>query len=234
MTRALSVFTLCVTVAFGMLTTACTSTVQGAAVKPKSSVPSDDVPPLDESALDGLMLSNSALTEISGVELESFYDSEEMNDNADLISDVDCLGAVYPGEDAVYDGVDWTAIRDELLLEANSDDDGRLVEQTLVLFDTSEDAVEFFEASKAKWRECAQAKDIEVEGGAWVPDEVQDIDARSMSLNAEVSGILVEGTCQHALGVVSNLIVEGFSCDVDDHDDAQKIASQILADAAEQ
>ncbi|HKV19483.1 MAG TPA: sensor domain-containing protein [Mycobacterium sp.] len=233
MTRPMPVFALCVAMALGVLTTACTSTVTGVAVKPSSSVPSDDVPPLEESALDGLMLTNSALNKISGVELESFYDSDEMNDNADIVSDVDCLGAIYPGEDAVYDGVDWTAIRDELLLEADSEDDGRLVEQTIVLFDTHDDAVEFFEASKAKWRECAQNKDIEVDNGAWVPDEVADIDGRSMSLKADVSGTL-EGTCQHAMGVVSNVIVEGFSCDADDHDDAQQIASQILDDAAEQ
>ena len=125
-------------VAFGVLTTGCTSTVQGAAVKPHSSVPADDVPPLEESALDGLLLSNSALDKISGVELESLYSAEEMNDNADLVSDVDCLGAIYPGEDAVYDGSDWTAVRDELLLEAGADDDGRLVEQTLVLFDSAD------------------------------------------------------------------------------------------------
>jgi len=233
MTRPLPLLALCVVAVFGVLTTGCTSTVQGAAVKPASSVPSDDMPPLEESALDGLMLSNSALNKISGVELESFYDSEEMNDNADLISDVDCLGAIYPGEDAVYDGVEWIAIRDELLLEANTDDDGRLVEQTAVLFDTEPDAVEFFETSKAKWRDCAQVKDIEVEDGAWVPDEVKDLDDRSFSLKAEVSGTL-EGTCQHAMGIVSNLIVEGFSCDVNDHDDAEKIAAQLLENAAEQ
>ena len=140
-------FALVMAVAFGVLTTGCTSTVQGAAVKPNSSVPSDDVAPLEESALDGLMLTSSALDKISGVELESLYDAEEMNDNSDVVSDVDCLGAIYPGEDAVYDGSDWTAVRDELLLEAGADEDGRLVEQTLVLFDTPDAAVEFFETS---------------------------------------------------------------------------------------
>jgi PknH-like protein len=233
MTRPRPVFALCVAVSFGVMTTACTSTVQGVAVKPSSSVPSDDVPPLEESALDGLMLSNNALNKITGVELESLYDAEEMNDNAELVSDVECLGAIYPGEDATYDGLEWIAVRDELLLETSSAESGRLVEQTLVLFDTPDDAVEFFEVSKAKWRECAQVKDIEVEDGAWVPDEVRDVDERSISLKADVSGTL-EGTCQHAMGVVSNLIVEGFSCDVDDHDDAQKIAAQLLEDAAEQ
>ena len=233
MARQLSAFALLMAVAFGVLATGCTSTVQGAAVKPNSSVPSDDVAPLEESALDGLMLTSSALDKISGVELESLYDAEEMNDNSDVVSDVDCLGAIYPGEDAVYDGSDWTAVRDELLLEAGADEDGRLVEQTLVLFDSPDAAVEFFETSAEKWRECAQANDIEVDSGAWMPDEVRDVDERSISLKAEVSGSL-EGICQHAMGVVSNLIVEGFSCDVNDHDDAQKIATQLLDDAAEQ
>ena len=50
------------------------------------------------------MLSNSDLKKISGVEMESLYTAEEMNDNADLVSDLDCLGAIYPGEDAAYDG----------------------------------------------------------------------------------------------------------------------------------
>lgn len=226
-------FAICVAFVFGVLTTGCTSVVQGAAVKPSSAVPADDVPPLEESALDDLLLSSSALNKISGVELESLYDADEMNDNADLVSDIDCLGAIYPGEDAVYDDTDWTAVRDELLLEAAADDDGRLVEQTLVLFDTPAEAVDFFEASKAQWEECAQIKDIEVENGAWIPDEVQNVDERSIALKAEVDGTLA-GTCQHAMGVVSNLIVEGFSCDADDHDDAQKITSQLLEDAAEQ
>jgi hypothetical protein len=233
MRRPVSVFALCVAVAFGVLTTGCTSTVAGEAVKSRSSVPTDDVPALEESTLDGLMLSNSDLKKITGVEVEQLYAAEEMNDNADLVSDPDCLGAIYPGEDAVYDGADWTAIRDELLLEASGADDGRLVEQTLVLFDNADQAVEFFDASKEKWRECAEVKDIEVEDGPWVPDKVVDVDERTISLKAEVSGSL-SGTCQHAMGVVSNLIAEGFSCDVDDNDDAQQITTKLLKDAAEQ
>lgn len=225
-------FALVVAVAFAVLTAGCTSTVQGAAVKPNSSVPADDVPPLEESALDGLMLSNKELNKIVGVEMDSFYSADEMNDNADLVSDSECLGAIYPGEKAVYDGTDWTAIRDELLLESGGADEARLVEQTLVLFDNPDDAVDFFEGSRDTWNECSQIKDIEVEDGSWVPDKVADVDERTIALSAKVSGTL-DGTCQHAMGVVSNLIVESFSCDVDDRDDALHVASQILDDAAD-
>jgi hypothetical protein len=233
MTRLVGVLALCVAVTFGAATTGCTSTVHGAAVKSKGSVPADDLPPLEESALDDLLLSDNDLNEISGVELESFYTAEEMNDNADVVSEADCLGAIYPGEDAYYRGSDWTAVRDELLLESSAGDDARLVEQTLVLFDTRDDAVEFFETSKDVWDTCAQTKDITVDEGAWVPDDVQQVNGRMISQKAEVSGTL-DGICQHALGIVSNVIIEGYSCDVADNDDAQQIATQILENAAEQ
>ena len=133
MTRPVWVFALCMAVAFGVLTTGCTSTVAGEAVKSRSSVPADDVPTLEESTLDGLMLSNNDLKKITGVEVEELYAAEEMNDNADMVSDLDCLGAIYPGEDAVYEDTHWTSVRDQLLLEASGADVGRLVEQTLVL-----------------------------------------------------------------------------------------------------
>jgi hypothetical protein len=233
MTRHLPVLALCVAVTFGALTTGCTSTVHGAAVKAMGSVPADDVPLLDESSLTDLLLSNNELDKIAGMELESFYEAEEMNDNADLVSDADCLGAIYPGEDAVYGDTDWTAVRDELLLEANEGDDSHLVEQTIVLFDSRDAAVEFFEMSKDTWNDCAKSTDITVEEGGWAPDEVQQVNERLISQKAEVSGTL-EGICQHAMGTVSNVIVEGYSCDSDDHDDAQEIAGQILEDAADQ
>jgi hypothetical protein len=232
MTRLVPVLALCVTVTFGALTTGCTSTVQGAAVRAKGSVPADNVPPIDESDLADLLLSNGDLNKIAGVEMESFYSAEEMNDNADLVSDADCLGAVYPGEDAVYGDTDWSAVRDELLLEADAPDDAHLVEQTVVRFDNRDDAVDFFDMSKNARAECAKNKDITVEDGGWAPDEVQQVNERLISQKAEVSGTL-DGICQHAMGVVSNVIVEGYSCDSDDHDDAQQIASQILENAAE-
>jgi PknH-like extracellular domain len=232
MTRLVPALALCVAVTFGALTTGCTSTVQGAAVKAKGSVPADNVPPIEESDLADLLLSNGDLNKIAGVEMESFYSAEEMNDNADLISDVDCVGAVYPGEDAVYGDTKWSAVRDELLLEADAPDDAHLVEQTVVRFDTRDQAVDFFDMSRDVWKECAKKEDITVNDGGWAPDEVQQVNERLISQKAEVSGTL-NGICQHAMGVVSNVIVEGYSCDADDHDDAEQIASQILENAAD-
>lgn len=232
MTRLVPVLALCVAVTFGALTTGCTSTVHGAAVKAKSSVPADNVPPIEESDLADLLLSNGDLNKIAGVDMESFYSAEEMNDNADLISDVHCLGAVYPGEDSVYGDTNWSAVRDELLLEAGAPDDAHLVEQTVVRFDTRDQAVDFFEMSREVWKECAKNEDITVDDGGWAPDEVQQVNERLISQKAEVSGTL-NGVCQHAMGVVSNVIVEGYSCDSDDHDDAEQIASQILENAAD-
>jgi hypothetical protein len=233
MTRRASSFAVCLAITLGVLATGCTSTVDGAAVKPKSSVPTDNVPLLDESALDDLMLSNSELNKVAGIELESFYTLDEMNDNADLVSDKDCLGAVYPGEELAYHGSGWSAVRDELLLEAGSVDESRVVEQTLVLFDTRSAAVEFFDKSKDVWHECAKSDDVTVEEGPWVPAAVENASERLITMDAELSGTIT-GTCQHALGVVSNLVVEGFACDPSGTDNAQTIANKILDAAADQ
>ncbi|OBK72941.1 sensor domain-containing protein [Mycobacterium sp. 1274761.0] len=233
MSRSAPVIAFAVAIAFGAAATGCTSTVAGVAVKPSASVPADDVPPLEESALEDLLLNNRELDKLAGVEMESLYSSDEMNDNAEQVSDLDCLGAIYPGEKEIYDGAGWDAIRDEIYLESGSEEESRLVEQTVILFDSPNEAVEFFEASKDKWLQCAEIKDIHVEDGSWLPERVEDVDERTIALKAQVDGSL-SGTCQHAMGVVSNLIVEGFSCDADDNDDAQKVTTQILEEAREQ
>jgi PknH-like protein len=233
MNRLVPAVALCMAVTFGVVTTGCTSTVQGEAVKRAGSVPADDVPPLEEYALEDLMLSNGALNKIADSEMESFYTSDELNENADLVSDVDCLGAIYPGESAVYDDSGWTAVRDELLIDSANEDDSHVIEQTVVLFDSSDEAVEFFEKSKDVWNECATAEDVTVEDGPWTPDPVEDVSERMIAQKAELNGT-IKGHCQHALGVVSNLIVEGFSCAPSDNEEGQQIATQIMKDAADQ
>ncbi|MGH3675989.1 MAG: sensor domain-containing protein, partial [Mycobacterium sp.] len=127
---------------------------------------------------------------------------------------------------------DWTAARDELLIDAAGEDDSHIIEQTVVLFDTAEAAVEFFEQSRDIWRDCAESTDTLVEDSPWDADDVQQVSDRMITQSANVGGTF-EGVCQHALGVVSNVIVEGFSCDDDANDDAETIARQILENAAE-
>ena len=171
-------------------------------------MPADNVPPLEEFALEGLMLSNSELSKIADVDLDSLYTAEEMNDNADLVSDADCLGAIYPGEDAVYDGTDWSAVRDELLLESGGEDDSRLVEQTVVLFGNRDDAVDFFDKSKDVWHECATGQGHHGRRRPVGPRRCPGGQQAADLVESEVSGS-VEGTCSHSMGIVSNLIVRG-------------------------
>ena len=156
--------------------------------------------------LDGLLLSNKDLNEIAGADPESFYSTDEMNDKiADLVSG-DRAAWVRSIRARTPPATEVTGQRngDELLIETGAEDDAHLVEQTVVLFDTADEAVQFFEMSKDIWRDCAQTKDVMVEGGPWVPDDVQEASERMITQKAEVSGTIA-GICQHALGVVSNL-----------------------------
>jgi hypothetical protein len=231
MARLLPTLALCAVVTLGAMTAGCTSTVEGSAVKPKSSA-ADEVPPLGDLDLDGLMLSTGELESMTGNAWESFYASDELNENADLVSNPDCLGAVYPGESEAYADTAWTATRDELFIDPDGQDDSHIVEQTLVLFDTADEAVEFFEQSRDIWGDCAKSTDTLVEDEPWDADDVQQVGDTMITQSAEVGGTL-EGTCQRALGVVSNLIAEGYSCDTVANDEAQQIVTRIMEAAAE-
>lgn len=216
-------------VAITGLTAGCVQTTGGMAVKPPGPEPAD-VPLLTESALDRLVLSNQDLNNIIGTEMVPFSSSDSLNDNADLVSEPDCLGAVYPAEMQVYDGTGWTAVRDELFLESGSPDDSHFVEQALVLLDTAETATDLFERSRDQWRDCVRtSRVVIVDDSEWKPADVREVSDQLITQDADVYG---DDTCQHALGVVSNLIVESLSCDVSANDDAEQIVTHIL-DAAE-
>src|SRR5829696_131544 len=92
-----------------MALTGCVSTVSGTAVRNTSTVPSN-VPELDESALERVLLPVDEINDIMGTtDLEVTSDIDDMTDSSDKVSDPDCLAAMFGAEEAVYKGSGWTA-----------------------------------------------------------------------------------------------------------------------------
>src|SRR6185312_11872259 len=109
------------------------STVSGTAVRNANTVPSD-VPKLDGSALDKVLLSIDEVNEVMGTtDLEVTSDIDDMTDSSDKVSDPDCLGAMFGAEEAVYKGSGWTAVRDIVAREPEDDND-HWIEQTAVIY----------------------------------------------------------------------------------------------------
>jgi hypothetical protein len=213
--------------------TGCVSTVSGKAVAPQNAAPLD-VPPLAESALDGVLLSLDQLNDIVGSSrLEVTSELEEMTDHSSDVSDPDCLGAIYGAEDPVYAGSGWTAMRDQVAREPDEDND-HWVEQTAVLYPSADKAQKFFDKSQSEWQDCAGIT-ISVDDSEstylWEIEEFNDADGMitQVTTQADADG----WACQHALSAVSNLTVETWACGYSIRDEAATMAEEVVAKAAE-
>lgn len=222
-----------VAVAMAVTLSGCVSTVSGTAVRNASTVPSD-VPKLDDSALDTVMLSIDEIKDITGTpDLVVTTDIDDMTDSSDKVSDPDCLGAMFGAEEAVYRGSGWTAVRDIVAREPQDDND-HWIEQTAVIYPQAGDATRFLEKSRSSWQNCAGssiAVDTENTNSLWEFDDVTEGDGlitqTAMQEDADGWG------CQHALAAASNLTAETWVCAYVFDDEAATMAIDIVNNAAE-
>jgi hypothetical protein len=219
-------------VAASVLLSGCMSAVSGTAVRAQDGSPID-VPQLTEAKLDDVLLSIGELNGIMGsTQMKVTSELEEMTDHSADVSDPDCLGAIYGAEAPVYAGTRWTAMRDQVAREPG-DDNEHWVEQTAVLYPSSDNAQKFFDESKSSWENCAGysvSVDDAIATYLW---QIADLTAEDTLITQMTAQEDADGwACQHALSVVSNLTVEAWACGYSIDDEAATIANDMVANAA--
>jgi predicted small secreted protein len=224
-------------VALSVLLAGCVQTTEGRAIKAhgSSGPASANVPPLKESQLSQILLSAREINKITGAkDMAVTTSAEDMSDHSDVVSDLNCLGAVYGAETPVYAGSGWTAVRDQVVREPTGSND-HWVEQTAVLYPPGDKAKDFFKASHDAWQNCAKSS-VTVDDTnhttsyIWNFENVKkpgDSIITQDSSQEEANG----WACQHAMGVVSNLIAESFACGYRVSDEAEQIVKQIMDNA---
>ena len=219
-------------IAASVLLSGCVSTVPGTAVRPHNAAPVN-VPPMTDAKLDGVLLSIGELNGIMGsTQMKVTSKLDEMTDHSGKVSDPDCLGAIYGAEEPVYAGSGWTALRDQIAREPGEDNE-HWVEQTAVLYPTAEKAQKFLDESKSAWQGCA-GYSVSVDDNdatyLWQIDSLTTEDTVITQMTAQEDA---EGWgCQHAMSVVSNVIVEAWACGYSIKDEAATIATEMVAKAA--
>ena len=218
----------------GAVLSGCVATVGGTAVQARGAGPvSVNVPKLEESDLGQVMLSVGAINGImDATGIRQVASTEGMSDNSDAVSDIDCLGAIYGAEEKVYEGSDWTAVRDQVLQEPTSNNN-HWVEQIAVLFPSADKAQKFVEQSRSTLRKC-EGSSIDIDNdevhSTW---EIGDADVAGEILTQSVEQRNAGGWgCQHALAGASNLVVEAWACSNSINDEAKRIATEMLKNAA--
>lgn len=216
-----------------ILSTGCTQTTGGAVVK----APEPIVPPLPEAALDRVLLSVHDVESIVGLNgLEMTLSSEKFGTMTDDLSDPACIASMYLADEAVYGDTDWTAVRDQIIRKDDAQDHSvKFVEQVVVLFSSEEETAQAFDDVKDKLQECAN---LDVATGAdddelttWLVGDLQQADDRIITQVIEQQASS-DWTCQHALGVVSNVLVEGFACGNEVSDEGEQVVYKLLENAA--
>jgi hypothetical protein len=216
-----------------MALTGCVSTVSGTAVRNASTVPSN-IPKLDESALERVLLPVDEINDIMGTtDLEFTSDIDDMTDSSDKVSDPDCLAAMFGAEEAVYKGSGWTAVRDIVAREPEDDND-HWIEQTAVIYPEASNANRFFAKSKSSWDKCAGsslAVETEDTSSLWEFGDVTSSDGLIAQLASQEDA---DGWgCQHALATASNLTVETWVCAYNLSDEATTMAIDIINNASD-
>lgn len=212
----------------------CTSTVPGAAIRDADAAPTD-VRPLQESQLDDVMLSVAQLNGIlAATQLEVVVDGQTMSDNAEAVSDPDCLGSIFGAEDLVYRSSGWTAVRDQVAREPGVGT-RHWIEQAVVLYPNEKGAKDFVAAATSSWRDCSGfsvAVDDQATSSIWLIDDVNvDDDVVTQVVAQEDS----DGwECQHALTSVANLSIEAVACAFGIDDQAVGTVDALVANAARQ
>ena len=216
-----------------MALSGCVSTVSGSAVRDAKTVPTD-VPRLQESVLDSVLLPIDEINDIMGTtDLEITSDMDEMTDSSDKVSNQDCLGAMFGAEEPVYEGSGWTAVRDVVAREPDEDND-HWIEQTAVIYPEAGNAKRFFEKSRSIWEKCADsslAVDTEDTSSLWEFEKVTAGDGLITQIATQEDA---DGWgCQHALAAASNVTAETWVCAYNLGDEAATMAIDIVNKAAE-
>ena len=225
--RVMTIVALAVAVSSG-----CTSTVPGVAVRDVNAAPID-VPPLTEAQLDDVLLSIGQLNGIVGAsKLKLVIDSTEMSDNSAAVSDPDCLGSMFGAEDEVYGSSEWAAVRDQVAREPGDDND-HWVEQTAVLYPSEDQAAGFVDDSAAAWERCggfSVAVDDDATSSIWLINDVQTTDDVVTQVISQEDSDGWE--CQHAMTSVANVTLEAMACAFGISDEAVTMVHKLVANAA--
>ncbi len=222
-----------ITVVAAAALSGCVSTVTGTAVRNAKTVPTN-VPRLDESALDTVLLPIGEINDILGTtHLEVTSDIRNMTDSSGKVSDPDCLGAMFGAEKPVYKGSGWTAVRDVVAREPENDND-HWVEQTVVIYPEAGNATTFLAKSRSRWQKCAGSSlevNTEDTSSLWEFGDVSGGDGLISQVTTQQDA---DGWgCQHALAAASNMTAETWVCAYNLGNEAVTMAIDIANNAAQ-
>jgi|HubBroStandDraft_3_1064219.scaffolds.fasta_scaffold01407_6 hypothetical protein len=147
----------------------------------------------------------------------------------ETLSNVDCLGAYEPIEEAVYQPSGYTEVRGQAVQTAGEDPAHRIFE-SVAAFPSAEKASAFVQTSADKWKACAGQQvttTFNDKTSAWTFGALDGAAPRIAQERKPAEGTR---TCHHVLHAASSVVIDVLVCGADvAAGQAGKIAGQIAA-----
>ncbi|OBI91867.1 sensor domain-containing protein [Mycobacterium sp. 1245805.9] len=229
----------------GILAAGCGGGGGGGAASSSTTTTTPSKPPLAQAALLNLMLTPPEIDSAVGGtgttvgdKFDTLPDDSTTNYPQGYKFPAECLFIQHPGEAPVYAGSGNTAVHRERAttpLPASSNDPDPEVTEVVVLFPSAKEANAFFTASTQRWPECANrqgtipgdADSPEIQWKVGVVSNTNGVLSTTTNVSATKNGTTLAQSCQRALTVRNNVVIDVDACRKDPGDLAVTVANQI-------
>lgn len=189
---------------------------------PPSSVPA--------AALDGLLLSANAVSDVMGTGMVADPPFTILNDNSNLLPNRNCLGIWVVGEKAIYGDGKLTGFRGQDLHQPATGAWDAKVIQGVASYPGPDASGAFFAASADRWSKCTNHHVNMTLNGQKLP---KLFFGNLTKTDTELAIPVIEGegdgqrSCQRVLSLAGNIVIDVAACNRNATDQAATIALKI-------
>lgn len=182
-------------------------------------------PPVQERALDGLLLNPEQINAAMGAkDMTVTKTHTSMSDDSATMEPRECLAIDGAAQAQVFAGSGFTAERDQALQDG--DNFTHYVDQAVVLFPTVKQAAAFATASAQQWPACHEYRHTQ-SGSQWTVSPVSNGNGVLSTTATEKEAKAPGWACGRALVARNNVVVDVNTCSAKPADSAVTIANQI-------
>lgn len=169
-----------------------------------------------DSGLSALLLPADEIERIAGATgMVARPATEVMADNANIVSNPNCLGAWQINQAPIYDPTFWKSMRQQVVRSPDADDWTVQVVQSVVSWGTRDGAQAFFDDSAERWSNCTNhTLNIRVNDQPlpkWVSGDLSRT-GRALSLPYTRGTGVQTRACQHVIRLAANVVFEIAAC----------------------
>lgn len=184
--------------------------------------------PVPTSALDGLFPTIGDVNAVMGTTMTPHESFTATRDHRDLLPNLNCLGIWEVGEKAIYDPSGFTAIRGQVLRDPDTANWNSLVVQAVVSYPAADAANKFFADSADRWSHCSNhVVNMTQSGRSQITLTFGSLTKTDTELTMIMSSSDGGVSCQRALAVNNNIIIDISACGHTISDQANSIVGKI-------